>query len=1496
METSRDVETRRLYSWWRENHISPKHSKWLQENLADIDAKVKSMLKLIEEDGDSFARRAEMYYKKRPELVKLVGEFYQAYRALAGRYDHATGALRHAHRTMAEAFPNEVSSMLADDSLTNFSTEVVQPTAEMPHRSQSLFDSNTLHKDASALSSLQSHSTRGIGINSHEFDFEMGSKGLKQLYELLDSGENAQHHVQFAPHHVKLETWNEFKDQLQMVEDTKPSLRDTLSQDNLKFCIPLESENAHKVETNVLTSDVDKEVGQHQHRQSLERVSNLETELSDAQEMVKGLKEKAWEAETVVQLLHQDISKLEEEKEDIAFHHRQSLDTISSLENEVSQAQEEARRLSCVIVMEVAKLNSAEEQYLSLRTKNESLQNELDALAQTMVLQTEELLEKHEEVERLRIGLEEEHMQFMQAQTALQTLALQKKHSESQQEQRASALQNPDGLQRLKEIELHCQVLEEEIQKVEEENNSLKEQNSSCTMLLKSLDDEVASLNETKLKLEKEIESHIILRENLQQDMCHIKEELDQMNERHEIVIKQVESVGLKPNFLEVSVKNLQKENFKLKETCQKNKDDELVLLEVNSKNMEKLSKMGVLLENFLSHVDAKSEELNEKIKALEESYQGLKGEKANLISKKDALASKLELANENAKKVWERNGSLENSLFDANVKLDVLTEKLNCMEESSQTLNNEKHGLLSERDGLISELESIQQGLADMKALYTELEEKNSVLEKEKESKIHEVEELQMSLDREKQELTNFTQLSESKLAHLDNQIHILQEDCNSSKKTFEEEENNAAKMKLEAFILQSCIVDMGMKNKYLLGECEKHFETSKSLGRLIPKLEKECLDHQTEVKSLLSQVGKLRLGVHQLSELLSVDPVHWCEETVQEDETLLQLIIQKIKEMETSTWNSECENLQLMLENSIFLSLLGELRVYAAHLESQNSASHHELKARNDKLLTLQCEKHGMLETNEQLISILNKLHEVIEDHKAREDCLSSELLRKEDEVDTREAEALTFFGEYEYATINNLLLEQKMHELIEACDTLEAENTATTVDNKLLKAVQHDLERRNKELKSKFPPYLPLIVSLQDKVTSFESSLFSKRKLHEDDFHPKEVDELTRFVLDACCDEQSDELFLAVENGVSNLKGLHTKIEAIEKAVFEMKKLLMLEVVDANVKLEFAMEEIEELSTKSWPTQTKPVTSTTNFVEQPKDDSGNATNHLDQPKDAPEISNTLDGIFVKDIQLDQVSRCSSYDCSFDPRIMSRIGVEDPKVESWAEDFEHHDEALKPYSEDTASYLEINAVLPMPDNECFSLEFQAEKEVSVDKTEVAKGVMSENPEENKILERLDSDSQKLMGLETTFLDLKKKAEQREKVSKKSKTFDYSSLKWQLKDIEEAIKQLRDVNAILMKDAKAENAVSSQESRKVRRRSVSVQAQRWSEKIGQVQLDLKRIQFLLLKLDDESRGKASGVSERRVLLRDYLYGDRQRVHRKKAKFFACVAPSDQSD
>lgn len=87
------TESKKSNSRW-DSHVSSKNSKWLQENLEEMDQHIKRMLKLVEEDADSFAKKADLYFKKRPELISLVEEFYRMYRLLAERYDHVTGELR----------------------------------------------------------------------------------------------------------------------------------------------------------------------------------------------------------------------------------------------------------------------------------------------------------------------------------------------------------------------------------------------------------------------------------------------------------------------------------------------------------------------------------------------------------------------------------------------------------------------------------------------------------------------------------------------------------------------------------------------------------------------------------------------------------------------------------------------------------------------------------------------------------------------------------------------------------------------------------------------------------------------------------------------------------------------------------------------------------------------------------------------------------------------------------------------------------------------------------------------------------------------------------------------------------------------------------------------------------------------------------------------------------------------------------------------------------
>jgi hypothetical protein len=103
-------------------------------DYTDMDSKIKLMIKIIEEDAESFAKRAEMYYRRRPELMALLEELYRAYRALAERYDHAAGDLRQAHRKIAEAFPDQVLMDLDDDLPTDTaSIETDVDNADMAH-------------------------------------------------------------------------------------------------------------------------------------------------------------------------------------------------------------------------------------------------------------------------------------------------------------------------------------------------------------------------------------------------------------------------------------------------------------------------------------------------------------------------------------------------------------------------------------------------------------------------------------------------------------------------------------------------------------------------------------------------------------------------------------------------------------------------------------------------------------------------------------------------------------------------------------------------------------------------------------------------------------------------------------------------------------------------------------------------------------------------------------------------------------------------------------------------------------------------------------------------------------------------------------------------------------------------------------------------------------------------------------------------------------------
>ncbi|OMO54659.1 Prefoldin [Corchorus capsularis] len=1041
-----------------------------------MDSKVKQMIKLIEEDADSFARRAEMYYKKRPELMKLVEEFYRAYRALAERYDHATVELRQAHRTMAEAFPN----LLADESPSGSSGPEVEPrTPEMPHPIRAFFDPDDLQKDAVGLSSTFHALKRSAG-NSEESDAGISKRGLKQLNEMFRSGmvppnsnisegklnrgnggeaaESEQglfSQLSIENQNLKTQVLSE-SERAGKAETELQALKKTLAeiqaekeavlleyQQSLKKLSSLEKElneaqrNAGNLDERASKAEIDikilkealtkleaeRDAGLHQYNQCLERISSMENTISQAQEDAKGLNERAFKAEIEARNLKIELSKLEAEKEAGLLRYKQSLDMISALENkislaeqnekmlkmqaeraesevkalkealaklkeesdtaavryeqcletiakmesEISRAQEDAKQLSSEIQVKSEKLRHVEEQRLLLERSNQSLQVEAENLVQKIAIKDQELSEKQKELEKLQTSLQEEHLRFVQVEATLQTL--QQLHSQSQEEQRALTLELQNKLQILKDLEICNHRLEEDIQQVQGENQSLNELNSFSAISIKDLQDEILSLKELKEKLENEVSVQMARSNVLQQEVYKLKEEIDVLSSAYQALIQQLLSAGLNPECLESSVKELRDENSKLKEECGKTRGETEILYK-KLRDMDNLLEKNAALRSSLSELSGKLEGSRELVEELHKSREFLQGEKSSLVAEKATLLSQIQMMTENMQKLLDKNTLLESSLSGANIELEGLRSKSKSLEEFCQYLKSEKSSLVNEREGLVSKLENVEKRLCILEFRFDKLEEKYADLEKEKKSTISQVEELRDSLSVEQQERACYVLSSESRLADLENHVHLLQEDSRLRKKEFEEEMDKAVKAQVEIIILQKFIKELEEKNLSLLIECQKHVEASKLSDKLIRELESENLEQQIEGEFLLDEIEKLRLGIHQVFRALQFDPVSGHGAVVELDQIPLSRILDDVEDLKSSVLRNKEEKQRLLVENSVLLTLIGQLKLEGTELESETRALHYELEIAEKQNAMLKKDKQELLEMNQQLM----------------------------------------------------------------------------------------------------------------------------------------------------------------------------------------------------------------------------------------------------------------------------------------------------------------------------------------------------------------------------------------------------------------------------------------------------------------------------------------------------------------------------------------------
>ncbi|RWR79068.1 protein NETWORKED 4A [Cinnamomum micranthum f. kanehirae] len=508
----RRVVSKRSHSWWWDSHISPKNSKWLAENLEEMDRSVKRMLKLIEEDGDSFAKKADMYYQKRPELISHVEDFYRMYRSLAERYDHVTGELR-------KNIPSELQSQ---GSGSDFGSEPPTPSPErktpslkLGHRAAGfdVFLGSGGSSDLSRKGSVGSYSSSDSGSESDE------ATSKSHLSGPLENGDDDDDD---NLHRRMFELENELK-------VTKDRLRATEEENSTTLLKATENGNYNELQV---------------------KISELEQQLMVTNEKL--------------QLSEQEITRLNRELEN-----NKSSEIISALELQLGSSRKEKSSLESELESARRQVESLEAELETCRKENKLLQSELElekiciSEMQERIVGLEANVAGHEcKIKEMRVTMADDTTRYAQEKLELEAeiSGLSEKcltNEAKLQELEFKGLSLTDRTVQLEADKLEMQA---EIVRAKFENAKKSE---NMEELIRNLD--AQKLKYDMLEAERDEVSAKVLAlvadvSSREDRICEMDEHLNRLHLDHARLIAGTESVQKLVNELRVKVKELEEE------------------------------------------------------------------------------------------------------------------------------------------------------------------------------------------------------------------------------------------------------------------------------------------------------------------------------------------------------------------------------------------------------------------------------------------------------------------------------------------------------------------------------------------------------------------------------------------------------------------------------------------------------------------------------------------------------------------------------------------------------------------------------------------------------------------------------------------------------------------------------------------------------------------------------------------------------------------------
>ncbi|MCD9641638.1 hypothetical protein HAX54_027953 [Datura stramonium] len=559
----RRMESKKSHAWWWDSHISPKNSRWLQENLEQMDQNVKRMLKLIEEDADSFAKRAEMYYQKRPELITLVEEFYRMYRSLAERYDHVTGELR-------KNIPSDLQSQ--GSGISDVGSEPPSRLPSPDRRSNrpkpgpraagfEVFlgaggSSSDLGKEGDESSTLDSESeSDDSSINNYSSTLSNDDdQGLRRKIIELE---------------VELRDVKE-KLRVQQEEISESSFRGSLvGDDNLISRIAGYEEDLRNAKEKIQLSEeeISKLRIELQKHESGDNVKNVH-EISVGQEAKisdEELQENAKEEEPQVLDSESKIRTLEEEL-------RSTIEKLHDSEKEAERLREELKNKGSSVKLLQDQLGSAHRDVSGGKAKLEREKREVSKLQDRIARYKSNLSDRDQEIRGLKESISNANKAL-----AEENLQLQGEITKLLKE-RAYLEDN------IKEMDLRCQSLEEDVRRAvagkEEMEMLLKSEIEQLKLTIAERDNHVEELNRNLNALYQKYDALETEKDDLNAKVALLDEELsskddqiDQMNSHlhqlhveHVVLISETEGARKMVEELRSRVKELEREVERQKE------------------------------------------------------------------------------------------------------------------------------------------------------------------------------------------------------------------------------------------------------------------------------------------------------------------------------------------------------------------------------------------------------------------------------------------------------------------------------------------------------------------------------------------------------------------------------------------------------------------------------------------------------------------------------------------------------------------------------------------------------------------------------------------------------------------------------------------------------------------------------------------------------------------------------------------------------------------